>query len=163
MLLCRENVQYPAFTLGSSKLVVLFLGLFLYLLSRIFPNCTCLQLFLVPCSSLYFVDQGEVCSGAPPNSGIQPVSPSWQADSFLLSHLGSPWIDAPNQISLAVWQQWEWSILLYRGPSILTTIGTGGTPPFPGFEKNLIPRVYLWKDCSFLCILSGSWCGTLWA
>ena len=30
-------------------------------------------------------------------------------------------------------------------------------PLFPGFKKNLVPGVYLWRNCSFLCSFSGSW------
>ena len=37
-------------------------------------------------SGLLFSSPGDLL-----NSGIEPVSPAWQADSLPLSHLGSPW------------------------------------------------------------------------
>ena len=40
--------QHPVFAPGSSKVAVRFFGLFISFGSRIRPNCTCTQLFLVP-------------------------------------------------------------------------------------------------------------------
>ena len=54
---------FPAFAPSSSKVAVRFL-VSLYLLSRIGPKCTRIQLFLAPIVSLYFVAGGNVCQGA---------------------------------------------------------------------------------------------------
>jgi len=54
---------FPAFAPSSSKVAVRFL-VSLYLLSRIGPKSTCIQLFLAPIVSLYFVAEGKVCRGA---------------------------------------------------------------------------------------------------
>lgn len=54
---------FPAFAPSSSKVAVRFL-VSLYLLSRIGPKCTCIQLFLAPIVSLYFVAGEKVCQGA---------------------------------------------------------------------------------------------------
>ena len=53
---CDEWVAlafFPAFAPSSSKVAVRFL-VSLYLLSRIGPNCTCIQLFLAPYSFFVF-------------------------------------------------------------------------------------------------------------
>ena len=55
----QGHVQYPTFASGSFEVTSGVL-VSLYLLSRIRPNCTCMQLILVP-YSLYFVAQGELC------------------------------------------------------------------------------------------------------
>ena len=66
-------------------------------------SLSCVPLFATPGTiarqaplSIGFLRQ-EYWSGLPfpsprhlPNPGIKPVSPAWQADSLLLSHLGSP-------------------------------------------------------------------------
>ena len=64
--MCRGQYSTLVLLQGSSKVAV---GLFFFLHfvsfgSRIYPNCTCRQLYLVPTVSLYFVDLGEVCPGA---------------------------------------------------------------------------------------------------
>ena len=59
-VVCRGRVQYPAFAPGTSKvaagfLVWVFLFLFFsYLVVQNLPNCTCMQLFLVPYSFFLF-------------------------------------------------------------------------------------------------------------
>ena len=58
---CRGHVQYPIFAPGSSKVAfwvgfffLLFVCLFVSFGSRICPNCTCMQLVLVPYSFFVF-------------------------------------------------------------------------------------------------------------
>ena len=43
----------------------------------------------------------------------------------------------------------------FIGDFPLAIVGPGGTL-LPSFKKNLVPGVYLWKNCSFLCSFSGS-------
>lgn len=38
------------------------------------------------------------------------------------------WINVPNWISLAVWQQWKWLKLYYRSPCIFGIVGIGRNP-----------------------------------
>ena len=57
------SALFPAFAPSSSKVAVRFL-VSLYLLSRIGPKSTCIQLFLPPIVYLYFVAGGKGCRGA---------------------------------------------------------------------------------------------------
>ena len=158
-VVCRGHVQFPAFFLGSSKVVVGFLGLFLYLLSRVFPNCTCMQLFLVPCSSIVFCWSRRGMSRG--SSQLRdPTSISLAGRFFTVEPPGKPLdrctqLDTPYSLTAVGVVSINFIGVL---PSCQPLV-SGGTP-FPGF-KNLVSRVYLWRDCSFLCIFSGSWYSTL--
>ena len=61
---------------------------------------------------------------------------------------------------LAVWQQRMWSKLLYKDSSILAMVGLQGSL-FPGFKKNLVPRVYLWTVPSSVFLMGAG--SALWA
>ena len=59
--MCRGCVQYPAFAPDTSKVaagflvwVFFFFFFFLYLVVQNLPNCSCIQLFLVPYSFFLF-------------------------------------------------------------------------------------------------------------
>jgi len=106
-VVCRGHAQYPAFATNSLFLLLAlqkwqlgFFGVFLYLLFRICPNCTCTQLLLVPSSFFLFCGSWrgafrcKHCSTAAEGPRSQPVTPS------LLKSLEAGFLQVSNVSSL---------------------------------------------------------------
>lgn len=101
----------PVFAPDSSKMAVGNFSLFIFL-SRICPNCSCTQLFLVPYHLFVFCfPGGEVCPGANTAAHQQriPVCPTLLAPPYLFLPTG-PAPSSPPSLTPLVWFTW-WKIV----------------------------------------------------
>ena len=112
---CRDHVQDPAFAPGTSEVAAGFWP-FCILFFIICPNCTCMQLVLVPYSFFVFCSRGDVCPGAStPVKGPRSQPASVVIDSASQRQL---------KLNSAAWAIQKKLSLPYRAPQSLGCLGT---------------------------------------